>query len=110
MGIYLPGAGTLSWVVWCGAGILIPEASLLIFIYHMFVGLPVPCLQTSPHLHASLRFSALLHASPRLLHASPCIFVSSPLLPSWMNVASLIPWLSDFIQLDFLMILDDIFL
>ena len=35
---------------------------------------------------------------------SLCLSTSLPLLPTWMNVASLIPWLLDF-QLNFLTIL-----
>ena len=67
MGTYLPG--TLSWVVWSGAGI--PRSR----------GIP-------PNFHPR-------HMDVRLLHSTP-LHMSLPLLPVWMNVASLNPWLSDF--------------
>ena len=68
MGTYLPGNGTLGWVVWCGAGI--PHSQSIppdFYLPHMGVGPPIPSLLTSP-----------------------------PLLPICMNVTSLIPWLLDF--------------
>ena len=67
MGTYLPGSGTLAWVVWCGAGSFVPKVSFLIFIHHTCVW---------DHVF--------------------CISMSLPLLPIWMNVISLISWLSDF--------------
>ena len=68
------------WAGWSGVGLgsLIPKVSLLIFTYHMSV---LDCLFY--------------------------ISTSLSLLPIWMNVTSLIPWLSDFHTVDFLMILGD---
>ena len=37
VGTYLPGPETLSWGAWFRFGLLTPEISLLIFIYHMWV-------------------------------------------------------------------------
>ena len=71
MWTYLPGARTLGWVVWSGAGT--PHSCGIPHFYppHVNVGLPVPRLQ-----------------------ASPCISGSLPLHPSritWLN-----PLLSNF--------------
>ena len=78
MGVYLPGAGTLGCVVWAGAGIACCQ------------GIPPdfypPYVNVRPFvLWATLRLCASLPVS-----------VTPPLLPIWMNVASLNPWLSDF--------------
>ena len=80
VGTHLIGTGTLGWVVWCGAGIpcfrgITPDINPP----HVGVAPPVPHLQTSQRLSASQHLS-----------------VSPTLLPVWMNVASLIPWLSNF--------------
>ena len=72
IGTYLPGTGTLGWGIWVGLRSLAPEISLPIFIHHTWVW---DCL-------------FLLSVSP-------------PLLPIWMNVTSLIPWLSDFLIAQF---------
>ena len=46
----LPGTGTLGWGPGVGLGSLAPEISLLIFIHHTCVGLPVLylCISTPP--------------------------------------------------------------
>ena len=88
MSLYLPGAGTLGCAVWPGAGIThsqgIPPD---FYLPYMNVGLPVliPLLLQPPP----------LHVIPHLLASLPHLWVSD-LLPVWMNVASLNPWLSDF--------------
>ena len=69
MGIYLPGTGTLGWVVWCGAGI--PRSQDITLFYNH-------CTWVWDQLVQRLRVSA-----------------SPPLLPVQMNVVSLIPSLSD---------------
>ena len=86
MGIYLLGAGTLACAVWSWAGIVSSQD-----IPHDFylplttVELPVPIL-LPPCLSAPHYVS---------LPLCPCS-TSLPLLPVWMNVASLNPWLLDF--------------
>ena len=74
MRIYLLGTGTLGWVVWCGAGIP-PSPGILTNFYppHILWGPPILHLYIFVPLCSSLL-----------------------LLPIWMNVTSLIPWLSDF--------------
>ena len=45
MGTYLPGTGTLGWVVWCRSGI--PHSQRIppnFYPPHVDMGLPVPCL------------------------------------------------------------------
>ena len=91
MGTYLPGTGTLGWVVWSGAGslalrVLLPD----FYLPHVDVGAPIfcPC--------SSLSHSAMLLCTSPALHTSLRISASPPLLPVWMNVASLNPCLSDF--------------
>ena len=83
--LYLPGPGTLGCTVWSGAGIAgspgIPPNSYQthkIFINFMNVGVPVLPLLS-------------LHAASHPLCTGT---LSLPLLPIWMNVASLKPWLS----------------
>ena len=81
IGISLPGAGTLGCTVWPGAGITCSQGIPPEFYPpHMNVGLSI-LLRPSP-LHA------VLH-----LGASPPISATLPLLPIYMNVASLNPWL-----------------
>ena len=80
MGVYLPGAGTLGCAVCPGAGIAHSQGVPPDFyLPHVNVGLPLPPLP-------------LLLCPPHLFPNS----VSPPLLPVWMNMASLHPWLSDF--------------
>ena len=81
MGTYLSGARTLGWVIWIGAGASHSHGIPPNF-YLPSVGVGPPIL----HLCASVP-----------LHIS----VSLPLLPVWMDVASLIPWLSDFHTAEF---------
>ena len=69
-GIYLHGDGTLGSVVWLGLGSFSPKVSLPSILR------PAAAF---PHHAASLPISATLR-----------------LLPVWMNVSSLNPWLSDF--------------
>ena len=71
-GIYLSGAGTLGCVVWSGVGIA------------HFQDIPPIC-------SIATAAAAFLHHTTHLL-----ISVTPPLLPVWMNVSSLNPWLSDF--------------
>ena len=81
---YLPGTGTLGYAVGPGAGIArSPGNTPNFYSSHVNVGLP------------SL---LLLHATPLDPHlSSPLPLSTSPhLLPVWMNVASLNPWLLDF--------------
>ena len=79
MGTYLPGTETLGWVVWSGTGIPRSWGTPDDFYQpHVDVGLPVP------------DFTPFCATPPPLpLHGS----VHLPLLPIWMNVASLNPWL-----------------
>ena len=42
------------------------------------------------------QFLSTTHACGTACSMSPCLFTSLCLLPFWMNVASLIPWLSNF--------------
>ena len=58
-----------------------PSQGIFLDFYppHMGMGLPILCFRMSPRVFASL-----------------CLSVSPPLLPVWMSVASLIPWLLDF--------------
>ena len=77
MGIYLSSAGNLSCVVWPGVQITCSQgAPPDFYLPHLNMGLPIPLLQP--------------------LCATPCVCTSLPLLPVWMNVASLNAWLSDF--------------
>ena len=72
-GTYLPGTGTLGWVVWSGAGVPRSWGMPPIFYPpHIDVGLPITV-------------SASLCAIPCL---SPHLSTSLPLLPFKMNVAS----------------------
>ena len=80
MGIYLPGAGTLVSAVWPWAGIACSQGIPTDFYPpQMNVGMP--------------------NLLPLPLYATPCLCTSPPvstsllLLPIWMNVASLNPWL-----------------
>ena len=80
MGTYLPGSGSLGWAVSCRSVIThsqgIPPN---FYLPHVDVGPPsVPWLCASP------------------CCASPHVTASPPLLPIWINVASLNPWLLDF--------------
>ena len=88
MGIYLPGAGTLSCVVWPGPRIT------------CFQGVPPDF--DPPRVSVGLPVSPVppLSATPRLLASLPFLRLRPP--PTWMMVASLNPWLSDSIQLNFL--------
>ena len=85
MEIYLPSAGTLGCMVWPGAGVA-PSQGIPpnFYLPHANAGQPVlllPPLCTTP-----------------CLQASPPVAVSMSLLllPSWMSVASLNCWFSDF--------------
>ena len=70
MGTYLSGTGNLGWVIWCGAGVPhSQDVPLDLYPPLMSVTLPVLCLH---------------------------IFTSLPLLPVWMNVTFVIPFLLDF--------------
>ena len=90
MGIYLPGTGTLGCVVWPGSGIL-----------HSW-GIPPDFYP--PHVNVGQTIPLPLHAPLSLCTSAP-IPTSLPLLPVWMNVATLNPWLSDFHTALFLMVL-----
>ena len=82
---YLPGSRILGWVVWSGVRIPHPRGILPgFYLPHGDMGPPVPpvLLHTILHLHDSLHLSTSLHVS-----------VSLPLLPAWINVASLNLWL-----------------
>ena len=63
------------WARWSGLGLgsLAPEVSLPIVIYHMWI-----------------------RDCPFCISVPLCLFLSVPLLPGWVNVASLNPWLLDF--------------
>ena len=90
MGTYLPGTGTLHWVVWSGVGI--PHSWDIppnIHPPHVDVGPPVPYPCTSPS------YSAFSHLSA-ILNLSASLHLYLPLLRIWMNVTSLNPWLLDF--------------
>ena len=79
MGIYFPDAGTLGFVVWLGAGISHSQ------------GIPTDLFTTH-------KCGTICSTTATSQHhtVSPCISVTPPLLPIWMNVASLNPWLLDF--------------
>ena len=78
MGLYFPGTGTMGCAVWPGAGITAPKVSLLIFTHH-----------------TTQEFGT---ATPHPLHlGSP----APPLLPFWMNMASLNTWLLHFHMVQF---------
>ena len=48
METYLPGTGTLGWVVWCEAGISVPQGTPPDFYgQHVGMGPPIPCLCVS---------------------------------------------------------------
>ena len=82
--IYLHDTGTLGCVVWPEAGIALSKGIPPDFYPpHMNVGLPVPLLLPP------------LCTIPCLC-ASPPASMTLPILPVWMNVASLNPWLLDF--------------
>ena len=84
MGIYLPRAGALGCGVWPGAGIACSQGNPPSFYPpYLNVGLSNP-LSPPP-----------LHSTPPLCASLP-VSTTLPFLPVWMNVASLIPWLSDF--------------
>ena len=93
MEIYLPGTGTLVCAVWPGAGIAHSQGILPHFYPpHVNVGLPIPpATATSP----PPKHCPLCPSSP-----------SPPLLPIWMNMASLNPWRWTSRQFDFLAVLD----
>ena len=92
MAIYFPGTGTLSCAVCPGTWIVCSQGiSHNFYPPHGNMGQLVPL---SPPLLTTL-----------CLCTSWDVFTTSPLLPIWMNVASLHPWLLDFMQLDFLMVL-----
>ena len=76
---YLPGAGTLGWVVRTAARIPCSQGIPPIFIYHLWMW------NHHSYLHVSLHHTM-----------SPCLSASLPFLSVWMNVAALNPWLSDF--------------
>ena len=82
MGIYLPGAGTLGYVVWPGAGIAgsqdIPPG-----FYPPYANVAPSHIPPPPALYGHFVFA-------------PLHLATLPLLPIWMSVASLNPWLSDF--------------
>ena len=74
MGTYLPGTGTLSWVVWCGAGIphlwgLPPN----FYPPHMGMGPQTQCL----HIFMSLHLSTCLHISTPPTHLDEYDFFNS---------------------------------
>ena len=79
MQTYLLGTGTLGYVFWSGARI--PHSQ----------GMPPDF------------YSPQVDMGPLVLHlyASLCISVSLPLLPIWVNVAPLNPWLLDFCTAQF---------
>ena len=77
MGIYLPSAGTLGCAVWPGAVITHSQ------------GVP-------PHFHPPHMNVGTPILPPPPLHATLPLLASLPLIPNWMSVASLNPWLSDF--------------
>ena len=72
VGTYLLGAGTLGWGAWCAVG--------------------SPC---------SWDIRPEFFSTTHGWGTSPARSTSAPLLPVWMDVVSLIPYLSDSIQLDF---------
>ena len=74
MGIYLPGTGTLGYADWSGAGFAGSQGILPNFY--------------PPHVNVGPPILPPLHAIAHLHHFT--------LLPVWVNVASLNPWLSDF--------------
>ena len=74
--IYLPGAGA---GIACSQGV-----PLNFYLPHVNVGLPLPVLPP-----------------PLPLCATLCLLASLPLLPTWMNVASLNLWLSNFHTVQF---------
>ena len=100
MGIYLPHAGTLGITGWPGAGsshyLGIPPN---LYPPHMSVGLPIPPL-----------LLLLLHATHISSPPTPCLLASHsvsaspPLLPVWMNVASLNHHCQTSIQFNFLIV------
>ena len=79
MGIYSPHAGTLSCVIWLGAGIAHSQGITSIFyLPHVNVGalMPIlpPPLHTTPHL---LAFPPYLHVSTPPPHLDECGFFKS---------------------------------
>ena len=82
-------AGTLG----C-ADYLAPQLFLPVYL-HSNVGLPSPQSTTLRGLSAAA-LPALVLQLPPCLESSPPSCPSLPFLPVWMNVSSLIPWLSDF--------------
>ena len=69
-----------------GLGLLDPKVSFLIFIHHMIMWDHL-CLFCCHHC-LSVQYHVSLPLHP--------ISISLPILPIWMNVASLNPWLQDF--------------
>ena len=80
-GVYLPGAGTLGCAVWPGVGLTHSQGMFPDFYpSHVDGGPPLPIPPLPP---------------PPL--CTTHLLTSPPLLPVWMNVASLNPWLWNFI-------------
>ena len=73
MGTYLHGAGALGWVVWDGSGIP--------YSWGISPILPTTYACETTYSH---------------LDTSSWLYSSLPLLPIWLKVASLNPWLLDF--------------
>ena len=88
-----PHAGTLGFMV-C----LTPQLFLLVYL-HMNVGPPTPPAATSPGPPVAA-LPAPFHNPPPLESSLP-VCLSLPLLPVWMNVPSLSPWLSDLYTVGF---------
>ena len=99
MGTYFPGTGTLGWVIWSGAGI--PHSQVVP------PGFCLPQREVGPPTFPPFCASLPLHASPPL-QASSRSSASLSLLPIWINVASLNPWLLDFHTAQFLTSLGNI--
>ena len=80
MRLLFPGAGTLGYAVWPGVGIACAQS--------------IPPDSYPPRVNVG-QFILLppLHATPYPLCPDS---LALPLLPVWMNVASLNPWLLDF--------------
>ena len=89
MSLYYPSPGTLGCAVWPGVGLTHSQGMFPDFYpSHVDGGPPLPI--------------------PPLLPPPLCtthLLSSPPLLPVWMNVASLNPWLWNFIQSDSLTLL-----
>ena len=93
MGFIFPSTGTLSCVVWPGAGISCPQDVSLIFIHHTWMW---DCVFGELLLLSHSHWLAVDTLCP--LHPSSPF---PPFLPVWMNIASLNPWLLDFNTVQF---------